>query len=49
MAIFFALASPELDVVGLTSVFGNAHTSVCTTNALKLLEIADRAHIPVAK
>jgi inosine-uridine nucleoside N-ribohydrolase len=49
MAIFYALASPELDVVGLTSVFGNAHTSVCTTNALKLLEIADRADIPVAK
>ncbi len=49
MAIFYALASPELEVVGLTSVFGNAHTSVCTTNALKLLEIAGRAHIPVAK
>jgi inosine-uridine nucleoside N-ribohydrolase len=49
MAIFYALASPELDVVGLTSVFGNAHVSVCTTNALRLLEIADRADIPVAK
>ena len=49
MAIFYALASPELDVVGLTTVFGNAHTAVCTTNALKLLEIADRTHIPVAK
>jgi inosine-uridine nucleoside N-ribohydrolase len=49
MAIFYALASPELDVVGLTSVFGNAHTSVCTDNALKLLEIADRSDIPVAQ
>ena len=49
MAIFYALASPELDVVGLTTVFGNAHTSVCTTNALKLLEIAGRTDIPVAK
>lgn len=49
MAIFYALASPELDVVGLTTVFGNAHTVVCTNNALKLLEIADRTHIPVAK
>ena len=49
MAIFYALESPELDVVGITSVFGNAHTSVCTTNALKLLEIADRADIPVAR
>lgn len=49
MAIFYALESPELDVVGITSVFGNAHTSVCTANALKLLEIADRTDIPVAQ
>jgi inosine-uridine nucleoside N-ribohydrolase len=42
------LASPELDVVGLTTVFGNAHTETCTRNALRLLEIAGRADIPVA-
>ena len=48
MAIFYALASPELDVVGLTTVFGNAHTDVCTTNALRLLDIAGRPDIPVA-
>ena len=49
MAIFYALASPELDVVGLTTVFGNAHTDVCTTNALRLLDIAGRPDIPVAQ
>jgi inosine-uridine nucleoside N-ribohydrolase len=49
MAIFYALASPELEVVGLTTVFGNAETSVCTDNALKLLEIAGRTDIPVAR
>ncbi len=49
MAIFFALESPELDVVGLTSIFGNAHTEVTTINALKLLEIAERTDIPVAR
>lgn len=49
MAIFFALASPELDVVALTTVFGNAHTTVCTQNALRLLEIAGRSDIPVAE
>jgi inosine-uridine nucleoside N-ribohydrolase len=49
MAIFYALASPELDVVGMTTIFGNAETSVCTTNALKLLEIAGRSDIPVAR
>jgi len=49
MAIFFALASPELEVVALTTVFGNARTSICTENALRLLEIADRTDIPVAE
>ena len=49
MAIFYALASPELDVVGLTTVFGNAHVDVCTTNAIRILDIAGRSHIPVAQ
>lgn len=49
MAIFYALASPELDVIGLTTIFGNAHTSLTTENALRLLEIAGREDIPVAK
>jgi len=49
MAIFFALASPELEVVGLTTVFGNAHTDLCTINALRLLDIAGRPDIPVAQ
>ncbi|MCB1002166.1 MAG: nucleoside hydrolase [Acidimicrobiales bacterium] len=49
MAIFFALASPELEVVALTTVFGNAHTPVCTANALRLLEIAGRTDIAVAE
>ncbi len=48
MAIFYALASPELDVIGLTTIFGNAHTETCTRNALRLLEIAERTDIPVA-
>ncbi|MEQ8676930.1 MAG: nucleoside hydrolase [Aggregatilineales bacterium] len=49
MAIFFALKSPELDVLGLTTTFGNGHTSLTTLNALRLLEIADRPDVPVAK
>jgi len=49
MAIFFALRSPELDVIGLTTIFGNVHTDLATTNALRLLEIAGRPDIPVAK
>ncbi len=49
MAIFFALSSPELEVIGLTTVFGNVHVDLAATNALRLLEIAGRTDIPVAK
>lgn len=49
MAIFFALKSPELDVLGLTSTFGNGHTPLTTLNALRLLEIAGRPDVPVAR
>ena len=48
MAIFFALCSPELELIGLTTIFGNVHTELATKNALRLLEIAGRADIPVA-
>ncbi len=48
MAIYLALASPELEVVGLTTVFGNVEVELATTNALRLLEIAGRSDIPVA-
>lgn len=49
MAIFYALASPDIEVVGLTTVFGNCEIDVCTRNALQLLEIAGRTDIPVAE
>ncbi|MCA0453760.1 MAG: nucleoside hydrolase [Chloroflexi bacterium] len=49
MAIFFALNSPELEVIGLTAVFGNVHVDLAVTNALRLLEIAGRTDIPVAE
>ncbi|XP_022930096.1 probable uridine nucleosidase 2 [Cucurbita moschata] len=49
MAIFLALQSPELDVLGLTTIFGNVYTTLSTRNALHLLEIAGRTDIPVAE
>lgn len=49
MAIFFALESPQLEVIGLTTIFGNVHTVQATDNALSLLELAGRSDIPVAK
>ncbi len=48
MAIFFALNSPELELIGLTTIFGNGFTNLTTMNALRLLEIAGRPDIPVA-
>ena len=47
LAIFVALNSPELEVLGLTTIFGNAVTTTCTENALRLLEIAKRTDVPV--
>ena len=40
LAIFVALNSPELEVLGLTTIFSTAATTTCTENALRLLEIA---------
>lgn len=49
MAILFALSSKELEVLGLTSIFGNVRTELASANALRLLEIAERTDIPVAQ
>jgi inosine-uridine nucleoside N-ribohydrolase len=48
MAILFALRSPALDVLGITTVFGNADIEVGTANALRLVELA-RRDVPVAR
>ena len=46
-AIFLALASPELEVVALTTTFGNASVESCTANARRVLALAGRSDIPV--
>jgi inosine-uridine nucleoside N-ribohydrolase len=48
IALLLALASPEVEVVGVTTVAGNQTVEKTTTNALKVLELAGRADIPVA-
>ncbi len=48
MAILFAFQSPELDVLGLTTIFGNVGVDRATDNALTLTELAGR-DIPVAR
>lgn len=49
MAIFFAFCSPELEVEGLTTIFGNSETRFTTLNALRLVEMAGRSDVPVAR
>ncbi|MGH3010119.1 MAG: nucleoside hydrolase, partial [Gaiellaceae bacterium] len=48
MAILLALASPELELLGVTTVAGNQTLDKTTRNALIALEIAGRGDVPVA-
>jgi purine nucleosidase len=47
VAILLALASPELDLLGLVTVAGNVPLAATTRNALAVLELAGRPEIPV--
>ncbi len=46
-ALLFALASPELSIETITTVYGNGEVEVCTRNALTVLDIAGKGEIPV--
>ncbi|MFQ5525678.1 MAG: nucleoside hydrolase [Thermoanaerobaculia bacterium] len=48
MAILFALRSPALEVVGITTVFGNVAIDNATKNALTLVNLAGQS-VPVAR
>ncbi|HEX5672007.1 MAG TPA: nucleoside hydrolase, partial [Acidimicrobiia bacterium] len=48
IALLLALASPELEVLGVTTVAGNTTLPKTTANALRVLELADRSDVPVA-
>jgi len=47
MAIFYGFLHPEIDVIGLTTVFGNVPTDIATRNALVLAELGKHG-IPIA-
>jgi len=49
LALFLALASPEVQLEAITTVSGNVHVDLTTRNALALLELAGRTDIPVAR
>lgn len=48
LAILLAAASPELEVLGITTVYGNTTVSNSTRNALRVVSFAD-LDIPVAQ
>ncbi len=48
MALYFALAHPAIELVGITTTFGNVSVDQAATNALYLTAIAGRT-IPVSK
>lgn len=47
LALLLALKSPDLNVVGITTVCGNVPPEIGAQNALKVLALADRLDIPV--
>jgi purine nucleosidase len=49
LAILLALASPEIDLRGISTVHGNVSSEQVTKNALSILELANASHIPVYK
>ena len=48
MAVFYAAVHPEIDLVGMTTIFGNVTTEIATRNAIVLAERV-KQDIPVAK
>ena len=49
LAIALALASPEIDLIGITTCAGNCRAHESTENSLRILELAGRQDIPVAE
>jgi len=49
LAIGLAVARPELNLLAVTTVGGNADVRHCTTNALRLLHLYGAADVPVAE
>ncbi|HEX3272095.1 MAG TPA: nucleoside hydrolase [Ktedonobacterales bacterium] len=49
LALFFALAAPDVQLEAVTSVSGNVSVDKTTRNALSLLDLAGRSDVPVAR
>ena len=47
IALLLALASPELELLGVTTTYGNQTLEKTTANALRVLELVGRTEVPV--
>jgi purine nucleosidase len=48
IALLLALGSPEIKLLGVTTVSGNQTLEKTTANAIRVLDHVDRPHVPVA-
>ena len=48
VALALAAGSPEVDLLAITTVFGNVGLDTTTSNALRLRELTGLGHVPVA-
>jgi inosine-uridine nucleoside N-ribohydrolase len=48
IALLLALASPEVDLLGVTTVAGNQTLEKTTANAIRILEFSGRTDVPLA-
>jgi inosine-uridine nucleoside N-ribohydrolase len=49
MALMLAVAAPEVELLGVTTVAGNQTIDKTTANALRILELCGRGDVPVAE
>lgn len=47
LAIAYAVAAPDVDLIGIVSSYGNNLLNVCAENSLKLLELLGQPDVPV--
>jgi pyrimidine-specific ribonucleoside hydrolase len=48
IALLLALASPEVELLGVTTTYGNQTLEKTTANALRVLELVERTDVPVS-
>src|SRR5437867_3086153 len=49
VALLFAVASPEVDLIGATCVTGNVHVDMVTRNTSLVLELAGAGGVEIAR